>query len=287
MPHPLPAPAPATAPARSAPRCRLWLAATALAFALSGCAAWRADDAARPVAQRLQALGPADVLLLGEQHDATEHQDLQRQSVEALAARGQLAALALEMAESGHDTARLPADASEAQVRSALAWNEKVWPWAPYAPVVMRAVRAGVPVLGANLPRARMKAAMADVSLDVQLKPEAIAAQRQAVREGHCDLLPAAQIEPMTRVQIARDREMARTAARAVQPGRTVLLVAGSAHADKALGVPQHLPTELRVRSVAMVAGEGERSAYDAVWRTPALERKDHCEALKASLPAG
>ena len=261
----------------------------ALAAFTGGCAAWRASDADTPVAQRIEALLPAGVLLLGEQHDAPEHQTLQRESVEALAARGQLAALAIEMAESDHGTAKLPASASEAQVRTALAWNDKSWPWAAYGPVVMSAVRAGVPVLGANLPRARMKNAMADVSLDVQLNDKALAAQQAAVRAGHCNLLPESQIAPMTRIQIARDREMAHTAAQAVVPGRTVLLVMGSAHADKALGVPQHLPTDLRVRSVVMVAGDAEkarRAGFDARWHTPALPAKDYCAGVKAGVPS-
>ncbi|RYF54970.1 MAG: hypothetical protein EOO29_54400 [Comamonadaceae bacterium] len=253
-----------------------------------GCSTWRASDPDAPVAQRIDALMPADVLLLGEQHDAPAHQALQREAAQALAARGQLAALALEMADSGHSTARLGPLATEAQVRAALAWNDKAWPWQAYGPVVMSAVRAGVPVLGANLPRERMKNAMTDVSLDVQLNGAALAAQRAAVRDGHCGLLPEAQIEPMTRIQIARDREMAHTAAQAVVPGHTVLLVAGSAHADKTLGVPQHLPTELRVRSVGLVAGDARRAGFDGVWRTAALPARDYCAGVKlpASAPA-
>ena len=41
------------------------------------------------------------LLLLGEQHDEPEHQQLQREMVNALAGRGVLAALALEMADRG------------------------------------------------------------------------------------------------------------------------------------------------------------------------------------------
>ncbi len=67
------------------------------------------------------------------------------------------------MAEEGSSTAHLDRTATEAQVQTALSWNDKGWPWSAYGPAVMAAVRAGVPVLGANLPRARMKDAMADV----------------------------------------------------------------------------------------------------------------------------
>ena len=48
------------------------------------------------------------------------------------------------------------------------------------------------------------------------------------------------QIRPMTRVQIARDLAMADTVAAVRQPGR-VLLVAGTGHVARGLGVPVHL----------------------------------------------
>ena len=160
---------------------------------------------------RLSALLPADALLVGEQHDAPEHQQLQRQIVDWLAARGDLAALAMEMAERPHTTAGLPRDASESAVRAALAWDEAGWPWATYAPVVMAAVRAGVPVRGANLPRADMRRAMADTTLDARLPPAMLAEQESRIREAHCHALPESQIRPMTRIQIARDIAMAQT----------------------------------------------------------------------------
>ncbi|RYF64949.1 MAG: hypothetical protein EOO22_23535, partial [Comamonadaceae bacterium] len=82
-----------------------------------------------PVARRAVALLPTDALLLGEQHDADAHHRIEREVVEALVAQGSLAALAIEMAEEGHGTARLPASATDAQVRTALDWQDKAWPW--------------------------------------------------------------------------------------------------------------------------------------------------------------
>ena len=235
--------------------------------------------------QRLNRLLPADILLVGEQHDAAAHQQIEREIVESLAARRQLAALAVEMAESGTDTGKLPAAATEAQVRTALRWSDEAWPWQSYGPVVMAAVRAGVPVLGANLPRARMKDAMADVSLDAQLPVAAMQIQQEAIRDGHCGLLPATQIGPMTRIQIARDREMARMLAEARVPGKTIVLVSGAGHTAPALGVPQHLPTDVRVRTLRLDAGAEDKSAgFDAVWTTPPAPAKDHCAELRNTL---
>jgi uncharacterized iron-regulated protein len=255
---------------------------------LAGCAAF-APAADAPVDRRAMALLPADALLLGEQHDAPEHQAIEREIVQALAARGRLAALAIEMAEEGGSTAHLGATATDDQVQTALDWNEKAWPWSAYGPVVMAAVRARVPVLGANLPRARMKDAMADVSLDAQLGADALKAQQEAVREGHCRLLPESQIVPMTRIQIARDRAMAQTLLKARVPGKTVVLVSGAGHSAKALGVPQHLPSDLAVKTVQLQAGaasDPQRApgAFDAVWQTPALPEKDYCATLRAQM---
>jgi uncharacterized iron-regulated protein len=263
-----------------APRRALGLAAClALTLALTGCSLVSGPDAAT----RLAAWLPAEVLLLGEQHDASAHQAIEQQVVAALADRGQLAALALEMADSGHSTAGLPAGASEEQTRSQLRWNNEAWPWAAYGPAVMTAVRAGVPVLGANLPRADMRANMADSRLDQRLPSPSLKAQQQLIRQGHCDLLPESQISPMTRIQIARDRRMADTLAQAVQPGKVVVLISGSVHADRQLGVPQHLPAGLQVKSVRLLASgqalPGE--SFDSVWATEATPYKDHCAGLR------
>jgi uncharacterized iron-regulated protein len=211
-------------------------------------------------------LSTVDVLLLGEQHDAPDHQDMHRRVVETLAARRRLAAVALEMAEQGASTAALPAGADETAVRAALRWNESGWPWQAYRDAVMAAVRSGVPVIGANLPRSQMRAAMADSTLDGLLPAPALQAQQQAIRRGHCGLLPESQIAPMARIQVGRDRAMAQTLAQAAAPGKVVLLLAGRGHVDPALGVPQHLPALLRVHSAPLPE------------RPP---QKDYCEELR------
>ena len=213
----------------------------AVLLLLAGCAA-------SPLAE----LRGVDALLLGEQHDAGAHPSLQERYVRSLAERGRLGAVALEMAERGTSTAGLPAGASEEQVRTALRWNAQAWPWERYGPAVMAAVRAGVPVLGANLPRDQMREAMEDPTLDGLLPGPAIKAQQQAIRQGHCDLLPEQQVRPMTRIQIARDRTMAQTLADAAAQGKTVVLIAGAGHVEPEVGVPLHLPQRLRVRPLVL-----------------------------------
>ncbi|RFP77842.1 hypothetical protein DY262_13895 [Hydrogenophaga borbori] len=256
------------------------LAATGLAALwLAACA----QTPARDLPTLLARTSPTPLLLVGEQHDAPEHQQLQRELVQALATRGELAAVVMEMAEAGRDTRQLPRDASEDAVRQALAWDQgATWPWPVYGPVVMAAVRAGVPVLGGNLPRARMREAMADTALDRSVDASVLDRQRTAVREGHCDLLPDSQIAPMTRIQLARDRSLADTALQALAPGRTVLLIAGNGHVRTDIGVPLHLPAGQARRVVVARAGSaGADASGDVVWPTPALPERDHCAGLR------
>ena len=254
-------------------------------LAFSGCAPWRATaphDAPWP--DRLQTLLPADVLLLGEQHDAADHQRLQREAVVWLAGRKQIAALVLEMAERGHTTAGLPPGSSEAEVQRALGWNDTAWPWKAYGPVVMAAVNASVPVLGGNLPRSRMRAAMGETAWDQHLPAPALQRQYTALRDGHCGLLPETQIAPMARIQIARDASMAQTVEEALRPGQTVVLVAGGGHVLRSLGVPTHWPTNLVSKVALAHTGQAQpaiNSDADAIVATPAPPAKDHCAELR------
>jgi len=186
--------------------------------------------------------------------------------IEALAARRQLAGVVIEMADRGRTTAALSRDASESAVQAALGWDDAGWPWSDYRQPVMAAVRAGAPVSGGNLPRSALSAATADATLDAAVSPQVLQAQREAVRSGHCGLLPDSQLAPMARIQVARDRSMAQALSQAATPGKTVLLIAGGQHADPELGVPQHLPSTLVLRSERLQAQEPQR---------------DYCEDLR------
>lgn len=255
---------------------------------LAGCAAPARLPPAWPGS--LAQLLPADVLLLGEQHDAPAHQAMERAAVQWLAASGHLSALVIEMADAGRSTAGLAPGAGAAEVRAALGWDERLWPWERYAGVVLAAVRAGVPVLGGNLPRAAMRGAMQDTALDAALAPGAHAAQLHAVREGHCGLLPEAQLPGMVRIQIARDQSMARTVAAAPRaPGQVVLLVAGGGHVLRSRGVPVHLPKDLRQKVVVAHAGVSDAAIdteADMRAATAALPAHDACAPLRAQAAA-
>jgi uncharacterized iron-regulated protein len=280
--------------------CRQALALSGLAALVTGCTSRpEAPRAVVPTGSavsqadtllRLNALLPADAILLGEQHDVAQHQQVSQQVIADLAGKGLLAALALEMAESGTTTGALKPSSTEEQTRAALRWNDTGWPWAAYGPAVMTAVRAGVPVLGANLPLTQMPASMRNSALDQQLPGPALKAQQQLIRIGHCNLLPESQITPMTRVQIARDLEMAQTVKAAALPGKTVVLLAGNGHVNRELGVPKYLSGDMTVRAVRLAASGSaspDAAAFDSVWPAGTAPDVDHCAQLRQRLAPG
>jgi len=228
-------------------------------------------------------------LLLGEQHNAPEHQHWQRDTIHWLGEQKRLAAVVLEMADSGTTTAGLSPTADEADVRAALRWNDTAWPWQTYAPVIMEAVRLGVPVQGGNLPRERMHAAMQDAKWDTRLPAETWQRQRQAIEEGHCHLLPEAQITPMTRIQLARDASMAQTLVKALEarqsPHTAVVLIAGSAHVQREWGVPAWLPANVSLKIAVAQAGQSAHAVpADHIHPTPAIAPRDYCAELRAHM---
>jgi len=231
----------------------------------------------------------AKVLLFGEQHDQPDQQRQVAAAVQGLAESGRLAAVVLEMAEEGRSTAALPREADEARVREALAWAG--WPWDAYSGVVMRAVRAGVPVFGGNLPRATIRAAMLDTGLDAAVDERARANIAGAVREGHCGLLPSAQEPGMVRTQIARDRAMAQTLERVLAQApanQGAVLLAGAQHASRDRGVPVHLASGGKVGASAIhvVMFGSDRGGLSAdEWRPAAFTpRPDPCEEFRQRL---
>lgn len=235
--------------------------------------------------------------LIGEQHDQTDQQRQAALLVQGLAVQGRLQGLVLEMAERGGDTRALAADATEEQVRAALRWSERDWPWARYRELVMTAVRAGSPVVGGNLPRAELRPVMQQAEWDGKVPPAARRVLLDAVREGHCGLVPDAHLGPMVRIQVARDRSLAETVAAVasaqalpVRGEAVVVLQAGAMHASRAAGVPVHLAQlapNLPVRTIRFATDPAHlpqvaTTGFDEVRQARPEPPRDHCAELRA-----
>jgi uncharacterized iron-regulated protein len=114
-----------------------------------------------------------------------------------------------------------------------------------------------------------------------------------AVRTGHCDLLPAAQQPGMVRIQIARDQALAQAAAQALRTApadSTVLLLVGGQHASRDRGVPLHLqrqmPSGVPPLQVVLFSPPGDGLSADERRSAVVTPQQDHCEVLRQRLAA-
>ena len=250
----------------------------------------------------------ADYLLLGEVHDnAAGHAQrlrwlqqlvLQRKVAVVFEQFDRESQAALDQAVLQWQSSRTPADeAASRTIAEAAAFNFKGWKWPLYAPVVTLALQQGLPMGAANLSRAQMVALMGG-GRPAPPEPESWgekerAALLQEVREGHCNLMPEAQLPVMAAAQRARDDEMARAMiAMHQRSGLPVVLLAGNGHLRRDLAVPawlrQHAP-QARVVSVAVLEQGTPQSfdpaaVYDAFTWVPPEDRPDPCIALRQRL---
>ena len=264
----------------------------ATALLLGGCAHQKSTELTSDAQwqQTLAQWSGAPAILLGEQHDQTSHHQWEAATVRHLAAQGQLAALVIEMAPAGGDTRALKPGASDEEVKTALLWAQGGgpggWPWQDYGPMVMAAVQAGVPVLGGNLPRAQMKQAMGEARYDSHLPAAGWQLQLDAIKQGHCGLLPESQFAPMARIQLARDEAMAKVSTAAyklAKPGQTVLLVAGRGHVRSDIGVPTWLAADFEPKVTIAQSDKAQvaiNMKADKLLTLPGTASKDHCAEL-------
>jgi uncharacterized iron-regulated protein len=247
----------------------------------------------------------ADFLLLGEVHDNSAGHALRLRWLQQLVQQRRVALVfeqfdlesqpALDQAVQQWQSANKPADdAASKAIAEAARFNFKGWKWPLYAPVVTLALGHGLPLGAANLSRAQMVALMSGHG-PVPPEPDHWGEQQrlnllQEVREGHCNLMPEAQLPLMAAAQRARDDGMAGAmVAMHRRTGLPVVLLAGNGHLRRDLAVPvwlrQRAP-QARVVSVAVLELGTPQSfdpavVYDTVAWVPAEPRPDPCEALR------
>lgn len=265
----------------------------------------------------LAELSRARFVLLGERHDNPDHHLLQAEVVRALTDSGRKPVLAFEMLDVEQqpaiDAALARAPGEPDALAQAVAWEKSGWPdWSLYRPIFAVGAERGLPILGANLPRARVKELVtrgpealppetrARLGLDEPLPEDTARAMRAEMLESHCGQLPESMLEPMVLAQRARDAQMAdRLLTTASRDG--AILITGAGHARTDRGVPAQLARrapELPVRSLAFLEVSPEsrepldyapsdsagKLPYDFVWFTPAAEREDPCAMFQKQM---
>jgi uncharacterized iron-regulated protein len=242
------------------------------------------------------------VILLGETHDNAVQQALRLSALRQLIASGARPAIAFEQFDRDHqddiDRARRerPRDARHLIERAA---GDPGWNWDYYRPLVELALQYDLPIVAANLSRTEAMRvatngwpAVFDPGMRDQLKLDALPAdlhdkQQDAVRTGHCNLLPAAQLAPLVQAQIARDIVIAHAIRPYFKTG--VVLLAGNGHVRRDIGVPRWLPGDWRTATVSIGLLERDESGssptsaenFDAYVLTEPAERSDPCVALR------
>jgi uncharacterized iron-regulated protein len=226
------------------------------------------------------------VVLLGEVHDHPQQHVLRLAAFDAWLATGARPALLMEQL----DLARQPEiDRLRAQGTDAAALVKAVggpgWHWPFYQPFIERALRHGLPIVAANLPRegARsvMRNGLAAEGFDAAVPEPVLAAQAALIEDSHCGMVDAAMARRMAQAQVARDQLMARAVH--AHAARGVLLLAGNGHVRTDLGVPIWLDPATRARAEAigvLEAGDTTR-AFDRIVRTAPHPRPDPCEAMR------
>ena len=237
--------------------------------------------------QLVERLAEQPWVLVGEQHDNPDHHALQLWLLRALAQHRAQGSLLLEMLSPSQQALaeqvamQLREGRPVADLASALEWSNG-WPWSLYGPIVDYGLRQPYGLRSANLERAEVMAIYRQQP-ELQGHLSTAEAVRQPlleqIRQSHCDKLPVSQLPAMLAVQQQRDRRMAEQLLAAPTPA---LLLAGSFHVRRDLGVPLHLQDlgagdDGAVLILSEVGKPVSAAQADYVWYTAALPAEDYC----------
>lgn len=229
------------------------------------------------------------VVLLGEVHDNAAQHRLRLEAFRAWLDSGARPALALEQFDRDKQPdidrllAQTPRPDADALIAAA---GGKGWLWQHYRPFIALAIEHGLPIVAANVPREEarqvMRSGLAAAGFRADVPVAVLQAQAKGIEASHCGMLDTDTAQRMALAQVARDQFMARVLQ--AHADRGVVLLAGNGHVRTDLGVPLWLPPAFRARSEAIgLLEEGDsETAYDRRVFTPAQERPDPCEAMRA-----
>lgn len=262
----------------------------------------------------VERLAVARFVLLGEKHDNPDHHRLQAWVVQRLASAGRRPVVVMEMLDSSQQAAlarHLRERPDDAQGLGAAVGFEAGWgPWSLYRPIAEAALAAHLPLAAGNLSAAELRRASAPPGSDGnealrrglgldRAYPEAARAElARLIAEGHCGHVPASALPAMIEAQRARDGALARSLAGADERG--AVLIAGTGHTRRDLGVPlvlRGLAADATLASVAFVElprdartlADALRAAadvgpHDFAWFTPRVDDLDPCERFRKQL---
>ena len=276
----------------------------ALGAVLLGACAAPAGTAPAATAGALAAVMAREpVVLLGEVHDNAVQHTLRLEALRRRIEAGARPAFAFEQfdeerqAELDRVRSQAEGDPDTRAARIVEAVGGRGWDWKLYRPYVALALQYDLPIVAANLSRARAiriaqegvdavfdEAQRNSLALSA-IAPALLQAQEREIARGHCGQAPADALAAMATAQVARDAVLAR----AIEPyaARGVVLLTGNGHARRDIGVPAHLAAALAAHTVSiglLESGDGmqeiPRAAFDATFVTAAQARPDPCAGM-------
>jgi uncharacterized iron-regulated protein len=244
------------------------------------------DQAMLSEAELVERLREADLVILGELHDHSEHHRLQARLVAAL----QPVAVVLEMVTLGQQPILDGHTGDTTGLGAQLRWSERGWPdFAHYRPILDAVLAGGAALIAGDLDRTTIRAIVEDgtaaafdpawrtrTGLAEPLPPLLEAALLEELARSHCGRIPAARLPRIAEVQRARDALLAERMVTASTAG-LVVLIAGKGHARTDRGVPwylQRLAPERSVASLGFLTRPPDPTApFDLVWLTKSAGR--------------
>ena len=190
-----------------------------------------------------------------------------------------------------------------------LQWNDKGWPWEDYGPLINIAVQQNAIITTGNISSALLKKIYRQGSSTPELAtarfnsmqsiPEQVKEKiLDQVYESHCATMPKDKLTPMLNIQLARDASMADAmilSGETDEPQRTSILIAGSFHTQKNIGVPLHLHqlTDQPIKTLRLAEVREEHTKpgdyasdleTDFIWFTPKQADIDYCAGLRSKV---
>lgn len=243
----------------------------------------------------------ADVVILGEIHDNPGHHRNQAEIVAALQPAGLVFEMVPQSVEDEVNALR-EEGAGPDQIARSLDWERTGWPdFTFYAEILEAAPEArvfGAEQSRADVRRAALEGAAAvfgpdatTYGLDEPLPRDEQEAREAQLLDAHCGQLSPEVLPGMVEAQRLRDAGLADAVlwARTMSADAQVVVIAGSAHAERSRGVPSLLDVaapDVKVVSVGQFESAPEDAAeFDEILISPAPSRGDPCAGLTEEEP--
>jgi len=254
----------------------------------------------------LNRVNAANVLLLGETHDNTQHHKYQEELLLARIESGARPALMMEQLDASTQAAldQALAGSNRDMVLGNVTALVKFTDWQAYSTLLAIAVDNKLPIIAANVPNQQLQPVVwrGYAAYDAgELKRLAVEEVWSESRQkflvanmggAHCGQLRDELREGLTRSQRLRDALMADSALSSVDRG--VVAIVGSSHARRDIGLPLYFSARApaaRILSIGFVEvslGSTDPNSYignsasadvpfDVVWFTPRVDRADPC----------